>query len=253
MFTKLSLMGRGSYQEIFGTKKLMIDGLKQLIESLENEYSSIVRTAIDATTNNAAITYMGLQELYRIGTVVTTKSMPGLGGLKTSFKVIDCMYEPIRSLMGSLRYSFRMTLETLVYTGAHFLTIKFTEMIGEWKSVKDMKSLSYQPLRGRGRDGRHGDGKDRNGTDTSWIDERIQKFRSLNEDNDTEFSYMSYPAGSFFPTLGRRGGSSNSLGAASSSVMRVAPVKIFFFLPSFSRYYFILNDLFDILYLISPF
>ena len=208
VFMKLSLMGRGEYRNKFGTIYLRIDGLNQLIHTMEQEYAVIVDRAKLAVVDGASIEYMGLQELYTIGSVVTTRSLSGLGGMITSLKVIDCSYEAIRSLMGSLRYSFRVTFETIIYMGQHFITVPFTEIMGEWKNVKDITSLSYQPLR--------------TDVNNSWIKERIQMLNSLSS-SDQSYSYMEYPAGSFFPSLGRR---SKSNGAASSSVMRVAPGQV---------------------------
>jgi hypothetical protein len=203
-FSKLSLMGRGGYQKDFGRKLLCIDGLDSLISTLETEYAVIVDRAKKAVANNAAIEYMGLQELYKIGSIVTSQSL----GILASFKVIDCVYEPMRTLMGALRYSFRVTFETIVYTGPHFLTVPFTEIIGEWKNVKDLGLLPFQPVKG--------------GIAPSWIDNRVKMFNSL-RGHEQSFSYMEYPAGSFFPSLRRK---NKSTGASSSSVMRVAPGQV---------------------------
>lgn len=204
IFHKLSLMGRGEYQENFGSKKLKVDGLSALIEALEKEYSQIVTKAKEAVASGAAMEYLGLQELYSIGSVVTTRSIPGLGGLAVSFKVVDCMYEPIRSLMGSLRYSFRVTLETIVNAGQHFVAVPFTEVIGDWKNVKEQANLPFQRIQGS----------------SEWIKERIGKMNSL-EISESSVPYMDYPSGSFFPSLGSRN-SNKSSGASSSSIMRAA-------------------------------
>jgi len=207
IFHKLSLMGRGEYQKDFGEKTLLIDGLEDLIACVEKEYTVVVNKAKMAVADGAAIEYLGLQELYKIGSVVTTRSIPGLGGLSVSLKVVDCLYEPIRSLMGSLRYSFKMTLETIVNTGQHFVAVPFTETIGDWKSVKELANLPFQPVL-----------KD---DPLTWIGERISKINSLHRSEDS-FSYMEYPAGSFFPSLGGGQRGNKSTGASSSSVMRAA-------------------------------
>ena len=102
-----------------------------------------------AVRSGAAIEYLGLQELYKIGTIVTSQSQ---GGILASFKVVDCVFEPIRSLMGALRYSFKVKLETVVYLGAHFLAVPFVEIFGEWKNVKDISSLPYLPISGDAQD-----------------------------------------------------------------------------------------------------
>jgi quinol monooxygenase YgiN len=204
-FKKMSLMGRGEYQKQFGNKTLAIDGLEELIKAIETEYAVVVTKANAAVTNGAAIEYLGLQELYKIGSVVTTRSIAGLGGLLVSFKVTDCLFEPIRSLMGSLRYSFRVTLEIIVNTGQHFVAVPFTETIGDWKNVKELANLSFLPSREA----------------MDWIQDRIDKINVLHQ-SETSFSYMEYPAGSFFPSLGGRKGPNKSSGAASSSLMRAA-------------------------------
>ena len=209
IFTKLSLMGRGAYQKHFGSKLLCIDGLDMLIEALETEYAVIVDRAKKAVADNGSIEYLGLQEVYKIGSIVTTQSLSGVGGLMTSFKVTDCGFQPIRSLMGALRYSFSVTFETIVYMGSHFITVPFTEILGEWKNVKDISALPFLPVRG--------------GATPSWIETRVKMLNSLCQ-SDTSYSYMEYPAGSFFPTLGGR--KTKSSGASSSSVMRVAPGQV---------------------------
>lgn len=205
VFNKLNLMGRGEYQKEFGRKLLSIDGLEKLISAIEKEYAPIVDSAKRTVADGAAIEYLGLQELYKINSVVTTRSIPGLGGLLVSFKVVDCFYEPIRSLMGSLRYSFKITLETIVNAGQHFIAVPFTETIGDWKNVKDLSVLPFQPLKDE--------------VKPFWIENRTKMINSLNNSKHS-FSYMEYPAGSFFPSLGGRKGKSS--GASSSSVMRAA-------------------------------
>lgn len=204
-FQKMSLMGRAEYQKHFGIKSLSIDGLEELTKTLEKEYAVVVNKANEAVANGAAIEYLGLQELYKIGSIVTTRSIPGLGGLLVSFKVTDCLFEPIRSLMGSLRYSFRVTLETIVNTGQHFVAVPFTETIGDWKNVKELVNLPFLPSR----------------EPLGWIQDRIDKINSLHR-SEHSFSYMEYPAGSFFPSMGGRRDSNKSSGASSSSVMRGA-------------------------------
>ena len=212
IFMKLSLMGMGGFTKEFGRKSLCIDGLNELISVIEKEYAVVVDQAKTAVSEGGSIAYLGLQELYKIGSVVTTRSIPGLGGLLTSLKVVDCVYEPIRSLMGSLRYSFRVTFETIMFVGQHFIAIPFTEMFGEWKNAKDINSLPFSPLQ-----------KDNNGHHCSWVGDRLKMLNILRGDQES-FSYMEYPAGSFFPSLGGR--KNKSSGAASSSVMRVAPGQV---------------------------
>lgn len=44
----------------------------------------------------APIPYMGLQEYYKIGSLVTSTGMGGLGSTETCFRVDDVFYEPTR-------------------------------------------------------------------------------------------------------------------------------------------------------------
>eukprot|EP00949_MAST-11_sp_MAST-11-sp1_P001464 g1464.t1 len=202
IFAKLSLMGRGEFQKAFPSKRLRIHGLEDLIRTIEKEYAKIVDRAKAAVRSGAAIEYLGLQELYKIGTIVTSQSQ---GGILASFKVVDCVFEPIRSLMGALRYSFKVKLETVVYLGAHFLAVPFVEIFGEWKNVKDISSLPYLPISGDAH---------------KTARKRIEVLESIAARAHT---YMEYPAGSFFPSLS---GKTRSTGAASSSMMRAAPGQV---------------------------
>eukprot|EP00948_MAST-09A_sp_MAST-9A-sp1_P002408 g2408.t1 len=230
VFTKLALMGRGEYQKRhFGKKQLEIDSLEELVRVIEKEYSVLVERGRKAVCDCSSIEYMSLQELYKIGSVVTTRSIPSLGGLQASFKVRDCMYEPIRSLMGSLRYSFRVTLEAIVWMGKHFVSVHFQEIIGDWRSTKPIRALHYQPTTANTVSASSTaptnsvPASSTNSVSASlpqWISKRIQLLNDMCIAEET-FSYMEYQAGSFFPSLSRqmrvRGKSS---GAASSSITR---------------------------------
>eukprot|EP00505_MAST-04D_sp_SCG-Rhode-Island_P006976 Stramenopile-MAST_4_protein_6976 len=76
----------GIHRIFFESKLLCIDGLDMLIEALETEYAVIVDRAKKAVADNGSIEYLGLQEVYKIGSIVTTQSLSGVGGLMTSFK-----------------------------------------------------------------------------------------------------------------------------------------------------------------------
>jgi len=128
---------------------LALDGVEELIATLEHEYRDQVdgaRAAL-AEGRDATVEYMSLQDVYPIGSLVTTHAVGGLGpGVDVVLRVGDAFYHPFRSLFGGRKYSFKLHLECIVPIGSDFLTSGFTFTIEEWRGSRALRDLEFQPL-----------------------------------------------------------------------------------------------------------
>lgn len=135
----------GYSMPVGGPVPVVIRHLNVMIEHLEDAYHHIIDDTKAAIEMDMGIQYMGLQELYRIGSYVTSRSIGALAGSVVALRVKDCHYHPIRSLMGGRKYSFRMSLETIVIIGTDFIACDYQVILEEWKGSRDVSELEYQP------------------------------------------------------------------------------------------------------------
>ena len=202
-FDLISSMGHSVPSDTESMPQVECPSLQELVDELEAENASLLEKTRQAIRDHGAIEYMGLQEVYPIGSVVTSRSIQGLSGLLVSFTVLDSYFEPLRSLMGALKYGFRLTLETVLNLGGTFIAVPFHVIIPEWTAVKDLHMMVYEPSI----------------SVPDMISHRLQVVSSMGS-NPT---FQEYRPGCFFPQSNRR---NQNRGAASSSVLQTSKGKV---------------------------
>ncbi|KAJ3085777.1 hypothetical protein HK102_013838 [Quaeritorhiza haematococci] len=125
------------------TDRVTIDGLGGLISAVENVFAEEIKET-KALIDQNAITFDGLSELYRPGTVVA--GMTSCGEL-TGFRVVHGFFEERRTLFG-FEKSFHLQLEFLAAVGADVAVVSFEEVMSGWSSgakTKPIQDLVYVP------------------------------------------------------------------------------------------------------------
>jgi hypothetical protein len=79
--------------------------LADLVAAVEHEHADVIERGREALGSGGPIEYMALQELYPIGSIVTTDGLGGLGGTLVALRVEEAFYEPQRSIFGGRKYS----------------------------------------------------------------------------------------------------------------------------------------------------
>lgn len=187
-----------------GKAPLEIEELDSFIATIEQEYQDIIKSTQEALANGWAIEYMGLQELYTIGSIVTSRNVGGIGGALVGLRVVDSYFEPLRSLLGGRRFSYHLALETLVAMAGEFVAVTFEVVMEDWTGGKDPSSLQFKPLT-------PGDVPD--------LEHRHIVLQSL----AGRPAYKRYRAGSFFPHVGGR---LQNRGAATADHKLAAPGRL---------------------------
>mmetsp|Transcript_548 Transcript_548/g.1228 ORF Transcript_548/g.1228 Transcript_548/m.1228 type:complete len:631 (-) Transcript_548:146-2038(-) len=201
-----TLSGFGFAMPQAGRVPVRYDGMKELIQTLESEFRYLVDNGKAAASSGGPVEYMALQELYPIGTVVTTDGMGGLGGTVVAFRVDDCYYEPMRSIFGGRKYSFRTILETVVAMAGEFVSVRFEVMWEEYTGAREQSMLALKVLKP---------------SDTRLRGELTKRAEVLSKLVGLDHAYMKYRAGCFFPKL-----SSKTFGGASSGDRQAAPGRL---------------------------
>jgi quinol monooxygenase YgiN len=229
---KLSSMGY-SFSQQDGKVPLEFEGLAALVSAVESEHSELIEGGQSALLTGGPIEYMALQELFPIGSTVTTDALGGLGGTLVALRVDEAYYEPQRSIFGGRKYSFRLTLECVVALAGEFVSVKFQHLMEEWTGTKEQRKLDLRPLPLQ--QGAHADGAGAAKVDGRMVVggpasppaellRRAELLRSL----DSRWAYRAYRAGSFYPHIGggNGGGGGRSLGGAGSADRRAAPGRL---------------------------
>eukprot|EP01130_Rhizamoeba_saxonica_P011313 TRINITY_DN4696_c0_g1_i1.p1 TRINITY_DN4696_c0_g1~~TRINITY_DN4696_c0_g1_i1.p1 ORF type:complete len:797 (+),score=160.58 TRINITY_DN4696_c0_g1_i1:255-2393(+) len=126
--------------------QVILDDMEDFIVELESAFASIIEDSRLAIETCGPIDYMGLQELYPIGSIVVSDKIGAIGGTEVAFRVIDSYYEPIVSFLGKRKYSYWIVLESIVCLGGEFVSVSFPHSLELWVGGKEMLSLPYIPL-----------------------------------------------------------------------------------------------------------
>lgn len=193
--------------------KLELEGLQNIIKIVEDEFQNRISHGKDSADefmtviskfgenklrNHPAIgiEYMSLQELYKIGTIVTCTDVGVLGGVEAAFRVVDCHFEPIRSLFGGKRFSFRLHLETIVALGeGEFIQVRWQEIIEHWPGRRDIRGFRFSP-RPSNRSLLDSFKSNKSVLNSSLFERGLSLSKTFGTKGASHFSYES---GSFFP------------------------------------------------------
>jgi len=122
------------------------EGITELITEIEKDFEHIIQPARESISNPkfGKISYMGLQELYRIGKKVMTNKVGALNGIPVMYRITDVYYEHQRSLFGGKRFNFYLILETVVQVGKEYVCVYFENVLSNWNNEKEIHLLEYQ-------------------------------------------------------------------------------------------------------------
>lgn len=167
------------------TDKITVNGLDDLIASVEDVYNESIR-AHRTQIDGGSVSFEGLGELFRPGIIVNMVTSLGSGGaVRAGCVVRSGFYEEKKTVFGKEK-CFRMELEYIVAFGRYFATVRFEEIFAGWTGkTKSVKELPYYPA----------------------DDKAIAGFaaRGLNSvsmagiKNQEECRYVEYAPGAFFP------------------------------------------------------
>ena len=202
-----SMSSLGFAMPVEGRVPVRFGGLASLILMLEREFNHVVESGRSAVEIGSPIEYMALQDLFPIGTAVTSTSVGGLGSTLVSFRVADAFFEPLRSLFGSRKYSFHVVLETVVAMAGEFVSVKYTQIFEEWTGGRELKRLPIQLLAAA------------DGATRTMLLRRADAIRGLGGAH----AYRRHRAGCFFPKVSRGG---KSVGGAGSADRLAAPGRL---------------------------
>jgi hypothetical protein len=196
-----TLSGLGYSMPKTGRVAVVFENLDELVQLIEDNFSSVIKDG-EASRGSSLIpvAYMALQDIYRIGDIVSTRSVGGLSGTLIGLKISDCYYESTKSLFGGLKYSFRMSLESIVPLAGEYVSVKFMYIFEEWKGTKDQSTLPFQRV---------------SAEEEIELSSRVLKLRELNLKSH---SYQRYYPGCFFPHF--KG--VQNMGASTSSSQKAA-------------------------------
>jgi hypothetical protein len=198
-----SISGLGYTLPSSGRVALRIEELDAFISALEIEFTEQITLARNAVENGLPVEHMGLMEVFAIGSLVQSRNVGALGGINVVLRVIDAYYEPMRSMFGGRKYSFRLGLETLVALGGEFVAVAFEAILEEWEGARALEDLVFVPVRGP-------------------LDETVKQRGKVAAALGTAPAHRHYEPGSFFPHLGKQ----NTIGGASSAHSKSASGRV---------------------------
>ncbi len=174
----LNLLSGFGFQIQNAEQQIVIPGLKELIQAVEQVHSHTITAARDMIKGKL-VTFDALGELYCPDVPVLGRT--GLPGTQAVFMVTDYFYEERRSLMG-MEQSFHLSMDFIANMGQHFSVVSFTEVLSGWMGVRarSFSDLTYFPL---------------DPSDAGIMQERGQKYANFGVGGA---QFLSYKSNSFF-------------------------------------------------------